>query len=134
MGVLILLEKGNASIVVVCFALSGSLIGYLPFNISPASVFMGDTGSLALGGFAACVGLFTGNALYIALVGVTFVLSVASVLLQVIYFKCTGGKRIFLMSPIHHHFQEKGYSESRIAYAYFLVTLAVGTVCVAAIL
>ena len=134
MGALILLEKGNASIAVVCFALSGSLLGYLPFNISPASVFMGDTGSLALGGFAACVGLFTGNALYIAVVGVVFVISVASVLLQVIYFKCTGGKRIFLMSPIHHHFQEKGYSESRISYAYFLVTLIVGTVCIAAIL
>jgi len=134
MATLILVEVGNSSMVVVCFALSGALIGYLPFNISPASVFMGDTGSLSLGGFAACVGLFTGNAFYIAIVGVMFVLSVVSVLLQVVYFKCTGGKRIFLMSPIHHHFQEKGYSESRIAYAYFLVTLVVGTVCIAVIL
>lgn len=134
MAVLIRLQGGNVSIIVVSFALSGALLGYLPFNISPASVFMGDTGSLALGGFAACVGLFTGNALYIAVVGIVFVLSVVSVLLQVAYFKCTGGKRIFLMSPIHHHFQKKGYSESRISYAYFLVTLIVGAVCITAII
>ena len=93
---------------------------------------MGDTGSLALGGFASCIGIFTGNALYIAVVGIAFVFSVISVLVQVIYYKATGGKRIFLMSPIHHHFQKKGYSESKISYAYFAITAVIGTLCVIA--
>lgn len=129
-GVLISLQGGEAYMPTVCFALVGALLGYLPFNVSPASVFMGDTGSLALGGFAACIGVFTGNALYIAIIGVTFVASVISVLLQVIYYKATGGKRIFLMAPIHHHFQKKGFSESKIAYAYFIVTLTAGAACI----
>lgn len=129
-GVLISLQGGAADMPTVCFALVGALLGYLLFNVSPASVFMGDTGSLALGGFAACIGVFTGNALYIAVIGITFVTSVISVVLQVIYYKATGGKRIFLMAPIHHHFQEKGFSESKIAYAYFIITLIIGTVCI----
>ena len=74
---------------------------------------MGDTGSLGLGGFAAAVGLLSGNALYILVVGIMFVLSSISVILQVIYYKRTK-KRIFLMAPLHHHFQEKGYSEAAV--------------------
>ena len=128
-GALILLEKGSPSLACVCFALTGALLAYLLFNTSPASVFMGDTGSLALGGFAACVGLFSSNALYIAIIGVAFVFSVISVVVQVIYYKVTDGKRVFLMAPLHHHFQKKGYSEPKIAYAYFTITLIVGVVC-----
>lgn len=128
-GALIVLQGGSDSLACVCFALVGALVAYLLFNVSPASVFMGDTGSLALGGFAACVGAFSGNTLYIAVVGITFVFSVISVAVQVIYYKATGGKRVFLMAPIHHHFQEKGYSESKIAYAYSAITLIVGVVC-----
>jgi phospho-N-acetylmuramoyl-pentapeptide-transferase len=94
---------------------------------------MGDTGSLALGGFASCVGVFTGNTLYIAIVGIMFVVSCITVVLQVIYYKATGGKRIFLMSPVHHHFQQKGYSESRISYAYAVVTAVIGLICVASL-
>ena len=114
-------------------SLSASLVGYLLFNVSPASVFMGDTGSLALGGFASCLGVFSGNSLYIAVVGFAFVLSGGSVILQVLYFKITGGKRIFKMTPIHHHFQQLGYKESQISYAYFAVTLALALVCLASI-
>lgn len=114
---------------ILSIALSAALVGYLVFNSSPASVFMGDTGSLSLGGLAACIGVFSGNALYIALVGVAFVVSGASVILQVVYFKLTGGKRIFKMTPIHHHFQQCGYSESKIAYAYFTVTLLSAVIC-----
>ena len=128
-GLLIGLQGGNTGIRQICFCLVGALFAYLLFNSSPASVFMGDTGSLALGGFAACVGIFTGNALYIALIGILFVFSVISVIMQVIYYKVTGGKRIFLMSPVHHHFQQKGYSETKISCAYFLVTCVVGCVC-----
>ena len=89
---------------------------------------MGDTGSLALGGFASCVGLFTGNVQYIAILGATFVFSVISVILQVIYYKKTG-KRLFFMAPAHHHFQRMGYSESKIAFAYGAATLLLGAVC-----
>ncbi len=128
-GILIFLQGDTYGIASVCFALVGALLAYLLFNVSPASVFMGDTGSLALGGFASCAAVFTGNALYIAVVGIAFVLSVVSVILQVVYYKVTKGKRIFLMAPIHHHFQEKGYSESKISYAYFLTTLLLGVVC-----
>jgi phospho-N-acetylmuramoyl-pentapeptide-transferase len=91
---------------------------------------MGDTGSLSLGGFISCICCFTGNALYVAVVGLVFVFSVISVFMQVIYYKVSKGKRIFLMAPLHHHFQKKGYSESRISYAYFLITLILGAICV----
>ena len=129
-GVLILLENGNASLALVSFCVVGALGAYLLFNAFPASVFMGDTGSLALGGFASSIAIFSGNALYVAVVGGCFVLSVVSVIMQVCCFKITGGKRVFLMAPIHHHFQKKGYSECRIAYAYSIVTALLGVVCV----
>ncbi len=130
LGVLIVLENASLGQAKIAFALVGALLAYLFFNTSPASVFMGDTGSLALGGFAACVASFTGNALYIAVVGIMFVISVISVLVQVIYYKVTGGKRVFLMSPIHHHFQQKGFSESKIAYAYSVITAVLGAICI----
>ncbi len=129
-GVLILLQKRDEGLALLSFCLVGALLAYLAFNVSPASVFMGDTGSLALGGFIAAISSFSGNALFIPVIGVCFVLSVISVIVQVIYYKVTRGKRIFLMSPIHHHFQMKGYSESRISYLYFSVTLLLGLVCV----
>ncbi len=130
-GTIILLQRGNASLSTLCFSLVGALGAYLLFNVPPASVFMGDTGSLSLGGFASIVAICSGNTLYIAIVGGCFVFSVISVLLQVIYYKATGGKRIFLMAPAHHHFQEKGYAESKISYAYFAVTFLLGLLCIA---
>ncbi len=130
LGVLIIIQNGFSYLSVLAFCLMGALIGYLFFNTSPASVFMGDTGSLALGGFAASIAIFTGNALYIAVVGAVFVISVISVIVQVIYYKATKGKRVFLMAPIHHHFQQKGFSESKISYAYFIITLLLGAICV----
>ena len=129
LGILIALNGKMAGLSNLSFCITGSLLAYLLFNVSPASVFMGDTGSLALGGFAASIALFSGNAFYIPILGVCFVFSVISVIIQVIYYKVTRGKRVFLMAPIHHHFQKKGYSESRIAYAYFLLTLIIGTIC-----
>lgn len=134
LGIIVFLQNGESSVSVLCFCLVGALLAYLLFNTFPASVFMGDTGSLALGGFLACIGCFTGNALYIAVIGAVFVFSVISVLLQVIYYKATGGKRIFLMTPVHHHFQEKGYSESKISQAYATVTLLIGGLCAACLL
>ena len=133
-GIIVSIQAGDIALPTLCFALVGAILAYLLFNAPPASVFMGDTGSLALGGFAACMGVFTGNALYIAIVGLPFVFSVISVIIQVIYYKATGGKRVFLMAPVHHHFQEKGYSESKISYAYFTISLVAGAVCIVALL
>lgn len=133
-GAVLLLQNHSQTMPLLCFALSGALVGYLLFNISPASIFMGDTGSLSLGGFAACVGCFTGNALYIAVIGIPFVFSVVSVIVQVVYFKATKGKRVFLMAPVHHHFQQKGYAESKIAFAYGLITSLMGLLCIVCIL
>ena len=131
MGVIIALQTSVENpLSVLSFSVAGGLIGYLLFNVSPASLFMGDTGSLALGGFASCVCVFSGNALYIPIIGVAFLFSVISVVLQVIYYKASGGKRIFLMAPLHHHFQKKGYSESKISYAYFTVTFILGCICI----
>ena len=129
-GLLILLQKGQAGMALIAFCLSGALLAYLVFNTPPASVFMGDTGSLALGGFASALTAFTGNGLYLAIVGGCFVISVISVIIQVIYYKVTHGKRVFRMAPIHHHFQQKGYSETKISYAYFIITLLLGLVCI----
>ena len=123
-GALIVLQGGGA-LSVLSFSLTGSLLAYLVFNTHRASVFMGDTGSLSLGGFAACIALFSGNVLALPIVGAMFVLSSISVILQVIYYKKTG-RRIFLMAPIHHHFQEKGYAEGKIAYAYAILTAVAG--------
>lgn len=121
LGALTALQTGLGASQLLCFCLAGALAAYLVFNASKASLFMGDTGSLSLGGFAAASALFSGNALVLPVAGVMFVLSSISVILQVIYYKKTG-RRIFLMAPLHHHFQMKGYSEGKIAYAYAAVT------------
>ena len=111
-----------------CFAAVGAIAAFLVFNTNKAAIFMGDTGSLALGGFISCVSVFSGNSLYIPLLGIMFVISGISVIVQVIYYKRTR-KRVFLMAPLHHHFQMKGHSESKIAYAYFTLTALVGIFC-----
>ena len=125
LGALITLQGESVAVSRMCFALTGALFGFLVFNVNRASIFMGDTGSLSLGGFAASASLLTGNVLAIPFAGVMFVLSSISVIMQVIYYKRTG-KRIFLMAPIHHHFQQKGYTEGKIAYAYAAVTAFMG--------
>ncbi len=124
-GALLLLQKSGDALALLSVSLTGALLGYLIFNTNRASLFMGDTGSLSLGGFASCVALFSGNALIIPIVGIMFVLSSISVIIQVIYYKKTG-KRVFLMAPIHHHFQEKGYSEGKISYVYAVITAMMG--------
>ncbi len=125
LSLLLSLQYANADVACLCMSLVGALAAYLVFNVNRASVFMGDTGSLSLGGFAASCALVTGNALVIPFAGAMFVLSSISVIIQVIYYKKTG-KRVFLMAPIHHHFQMKGYSEGKIAYVYAAVTALMG--------
>ena len=133
MVLLILCRSRLYALSTLCFCLTGALLGYLVFNTNRASVFMGDTGSLSLGGFVACAGVFSGNLLYIAVIGLVFVLSSITVIVQVIYYKKTG-KRVFLMAPIHHHFQKLGYSESKISYCYGLITLVLGVLSLLALL
>lgn len=103
-------------------AVVGALLGFLLFNVYPASVFMGDTGSLALGGFVAGAAYMMQMPLFIIIVGLIYLVEVASVIIQVTYFKKTGGKRIFKMAPIHHHFELCGWSETRVVAVFSIIT------------
>ncbi len=106
-----------------------SLIGYLCYNTNKASVFMGDAGSLALGGLCASTLMMSGNTFYIPILGIVFVASGLSVIIQVLYYKRTK-KRVFLMAPLHHHFQHLGFNESKIVYWYKFVCLIAGLICI----
>ena len=112
----------NAAMAPITGAVVGSLLGFLLFNTYPARVFMGDTGSLALGGFVASIALMLRMPLFIVIVGLIYLLEVISVMLQVGYFKLTHGKRIFKMAPIHHHFELSGFSETQVVAAFSIVT------------
>ena len=107
----------------------GAMMSFLVFNCFPAKIFMGDTGSLALGSLVASVGVFSGMSLYIPILGIMFVLSAVSVIVQVAYYKLTK-RRIFLMAPLHHHFEKKGVHEVRITICYTLITLFIGALVV----
>ena len=112
----------NSGISPITCAVAGSLLGFLVFNIYPARVFMGDTGSLALGGFVAASAYMLRMQLFIVIVGLIYLIEVLSVMLQVGYFKLTGGKRIFKMAPIHHHFELCGWPETRVVAVFSIVT------------
>ena len=103
-------------------AVVGGLMGFLLFNVYPAKVFMGDTGSLALGGFVAGAAYMMQMPLFILLVGLIYLVEVLSVIIQVTYFKKTHGKRIFKMAPIHHHFELCGWSETRVVAVFSIIT------------
>ncbi len=115
------LMKGAGIEPITC-AVFGSLMGFLLFNCFPASVFMGDTGSLALGGFVAGCAYMLQMPVFLLLIGLIYVVEVLSVIIQVTYFKKTGGKRIFKMAPIHHHFELCGWSETRVVFVFAIIT------------
>ena len=121
----------NAGIAPITCAVVGALLGFLLFNVYPASVFMGDIGSLALGGFVVSAAYMMQMPLFIVIVGLIYLVEVLSVIIQVTYFKKTGGKRIFRMAPIHHHFELGGWSETRVV-AVFSITTAI--LCMIALL
>ena len=123
-----LFKEQTYKVAALCLSLSAALGGFLVYNVNKASVFMGDTGSLALGGLAAYAMEVTGNVFYIPLLGGAFVFSGVSVILQVLHYKRTR-RRIFLMAPAHHHFQHKGYGESKIVFCYVCATAALGLIC-----
>ncbi len=117
----------NAGIASITCAVAGALLGFLLFNVYPASVFMGDTGSLALGGFVVATAYMLQMPLYILIVGLIYLAEVISVMVQVTYFKYTKkktgvGKRIFRMAPLHHHFELGGWSETRVVAVFAIVT------------
>ena len=120
--------KEMQNLALVCFAMFGAVVGFLAINTFPAKIFMGDTGSLALGGFIASISIFSGKVLLMPIMGIMFVLSAVSVILQVAYFKKTR-KRIFLMAPLHHHFEKKGVNENRIVTIYIVVTGIISACC-----
>lgn len=114
----------NSGIEPITCAVVGALMGFLLFNVYPASVFMGDTGSLALGGFVAATAYMMQMPLFILIVGLVYLVEVISVIIQVLYFKKTGGKRFFRMAPIHHHFELGGWSETKVVGVFSITTAA----------
>ena len=114
--------EGTGEVSIFCGAIIGSCLGFLWFNAPPAKIFMGDTGSLSLGGSLGAVGIITKHEIVLAITGGLFVLEAVSVMVQVISYKLTG-KRIFKMAPIHHHFEKKGWQESTVVIRFWIISI-----------
>ena len=115
--------KGDGGLVPIAGAVCGSLFGFLVYNSHPAKIFMGDTGSLALGGFVAAAAFEMEIQLFIPFFALIYLVEVLSVIIQVTYFKATHGKRIFRMAPIHHHFELGGWSETKVVTVFTIITI-----------
>jgi phospho-N-acetylmuramoyl-pentapeptide-transferase len=111
----------QTDLALLCALIIGALLGFLWFNVHPAQIFIGDSGALSLGATLAVTALITGQIFVLPLIGIIFVVETASVLLQVAYFRATGGKRLFRMSPIHHHFELGGWDEEKITIRFWIV-------------
>ena len=121
--------NNNIDLAIISIAASASCLGFLYFNKKPAKIFMGDTGSLALGGLLATIAIMGKFELWLIPIGILFILETLSVMIQVMSFKLTG-KRVFKMSPIHHHFELSGWSENKIVFVFSMVTLVFSTLAV----
>ena len=122
--------SGVGELSVLCGALIGSALGFLWFNAPPAKVFMGDTGSLALGGTIGAIAIMTKHEIVLAIAGGLFVLETLSVVIQVVSYKLTG-KRVFMMAPLHHHFEKKGWAESTIVIRFWIITIVLALISLA---
>jgi len=118
---------GTGELLIFAAALAGGGLGFLWYNAPPAAVFMGDTGSLALGGALGAIAVVTKHEIVLAIVGGLFVVEALSVIIQVVYFKRTG-KRVFLMAPIHHHFEKKGWAEPQIVIRFWIISLVLALI------
>jgi len=118
---------GTGELTIFVAALIGGGLGFLWYNAPPAAVFMGDTGSLALGGALGAIAVATKHEIVLAIIGGLFVVELLSVVIQVLYYKKTG-KRIFLMAPIHHHFEKLGWGESQIVIRFWIISLILALV------
>jgi len=114
--------EGTGEITIFCGAIIGSCLGFLWFNAPPAKIFMGDTGSLSLGGSLGAIGIITKHEIVLAITGGLFVLEALSVIVQVVSYKLTG-KRVFRMAPIHHHFEKKGWAESTVVIRFWIISI-----------
>ncbi len=121
---------GVGELSVFCGALLGAAIGFLWFNAYPAEIFMGDVGSLSMGGALGAVAIMTKQEILLAIVGGVFVMETFSVIFQVGYFKLTGGKRIFRMAPIHHHFELKGWAEPKVIVRFWIISILLALVAI----
>jgi phospho-N-acetylmuramoyl-pentapeptide-transferase len=121
MLIALLNQPTQTDLALLCALIIGALLGFLWFNVHPAQIFIGDSGALSLGATLAVTALITGQILVLPLIGIIFVVETASVLLQVAYFRATGGKRLFRMSPIHHHFELGGWDEEKITIRFWIV-------------
>ena len=119
--------SGTGELAVFCGSLIGAALGFLWFNAPPAKVFMGDTGSLALGGSLGAIAIMVKHEIVLAIIGGLFVLETLSVIIQVISFKLTG-KRVFMMAPLHHHFEKKGWAESTIVIRFWIITIVLALI------
>ncbi len=120
--------QGSGELAIFCSAFIGAGLGFLWYNAPPAKVWMGDTGSLSAGGALGTVAVITKQELVLAVIGGLFVLEAVSVILQVGYFKISGGKRIFLMAPIHHHFEKKGWSEPTVVFRFWIISIVLALI------
>ena len=116
---------GDVNLSIFCTACAGACLGFLWFNCYPASIFMGDTGSLALGAAFACTSIITNTEVVSLIIGGLFIVETLSVMIQVVYFHFTH-KRVFLMAPIHHHFEKKGWAETKVVIRFWIVAAAFG--------
>ena len=119
--------EGSGELIILCSSLVGAGIGFLWFNAPPASVFMGDTGSLSTGAALGIISVITKHEIVLAIVGGLFVLEAVSVIVQVLSFQLTG-KRIFKMAPLHHHFEKKGWSESTVVVRFWIIAVILGLI------
>lgn len=124
----IALGMGDHNAAIFSAALAGACLGFSWFNAHPAQVIMGDTGSLALGGAIGSLAVLTGTELVLPIVVIIFVIEILSVMIQVPYFKLTKGKRVFKMTPIHHHFELSGWAETKIVIRFWLISVVAGVV------
>lgn len=123
--------SGAGEVTVFCGGLAGASLGFLWFNSFPAQMFMGDVGSLSIGGALGMVAVIIKQEVLLALVGGVFVIEALSVILQVGYFKFSGGRRIFLMAPFHHHFEEMGWDEPKVVVRFWIISIILGLVALA---
>jgi phospho-N-acetylmuramoyl-pentapeptide-transferase len=122
---------GAGELAVYCGALVGSSLGFLWYNAYPAQMFMGDVGSLSMGGTLGAIAIITKQEILLAIVGGIFVMEALSVIIQVGFFKLSGGKRVFLMAPFHHHFEKKGWAEPKVVVRFWIISIILGLMALA---
>ena len=122
---------GAGELAVYCGALVGSTLGFLWYNAYPAHMFMGDVGSLSTGGALGAIAIITKQEILLVIVGGIFVMEALSVIIQVGFFKLSGGKRVFLMAPFHHHFEKKGWAEPKVVVRFWIISIILGLMALA---